>query len=271
MLVKLEDSHRSRFREDLTAHRAISQLNDADYAEKILGVSLNTFKKCVAEDSVLALKRHTFNAIVANTGLDPGRYGSGMQKPQVRTDYGGYTKADFGFMAGQYVLYRRSFLTAENIVRAVVTIEWSESKGCLTFEERLRYVSDAGVVQSFDTEGDVYMHADRMLMTFLSIKEGEVRLTMLHVPSRRTGTNLLGPIRTTGAVLTHGFPKRFYQPVVSAVAMEQLPRTRRRTALLALSKTIPPESEEFTRPAADLKIAEEHAVVLAPLLWRNRN
>lgn len=271
MLIKLNDVARRRLREDLAAHRARSALTDADYCTTVLRVSLNTLKKCLDPGPDLTIKRRTFAAIIQHAGLDPARYGGSV--PSSAGDdasHGGYSKTEFGFLAGQYLLHRRSFLTAENITRSVLEIAWDSSRGCLIFTERMRYVSDAGVTQSFDYSGDIFIHADRVLMTLVSSKEGEVRMTMLHTPSRRSGKTPLGPIRMAGVVLTHGYPKRFYQPVVGAVAVEQVMRSLTPARLLALSKTLAPGTAEFDAAAADLKVAEEHAVVFTPLLWRER-
>ncbi len=270
MLIRLKDAARRRFRDDLNAHRARSQLTDAAYAASVLRVSLNTLKKCLEPGSELTIKRRTFAAITQHAGLDSSLYGAATPAGHSETaSHGGYSRAEFGFLAGQYLLHRRSFLTAERISRSVMEIAWDGQKGCLTFTERMRYVSDGGVPQSSDYSGDVFMHADRVLMTLLAIKEGEVRMTMLHTPSRRPADNQLGPIRMAGVVLTHGYPKRFYQPVVSAVAVEQVARPRPATQLLALCKTLTPGSAEFEAAAADLRVAEEHAVVFTPLLWRD--
>lgn len=269
MLIKLTGAQRKRFRDDLAAHRAASPLTDADYAQKVLHVSLNTLKKCFDRGPALSLKRQTYNSIVSNLGLDPARYGTGPARPVAAlNNFGGYSKADFGFIAGQYVVHRRSFLTAENITRTVLEITWNEQKACLSFVERIRYVSDGGVSQAYEYAGDIYMHADRMLMNLLSIVDGEVRLMTMQTPSRRT-PNTLGPIRTAGVLLTHGYPKRFYQPVVTAVAVEQLPRARSPQQLLAMSQTLEPGSTEFKKAAADLKVAEEHSLVLTPLMFRD--
>ena len=45
--IILEGDHYARFRADLLAHRDRFPLNDADYVDQVLKISLNTFKKCV--------------------------------------------------------------------------------------------------------------------------------------------------------------------------------------------------------------------------------
>lgn len=268
MLIKLTGVQRKRFRDDLAAHRGASPLTDADYAQKVLHVSLNTLKKCFDRAPALALKRQTYNSIVSNLGLDPARYGTGPARAAgTPNSFGGYGKTEFGYIAGQYLVHRRSFLTAENITRTVLEINWNEQKGCLSFSEHIRYVSDGGVSQAYEYTGDIYMHPERMLMSMLTVQDGEVRLMVMHTPSRRTSSTS-GPIRTAGVLLTHGYPKRFYQPIVTAVAVEQLARVRSPQQLLAMSETLKPGTEECKKAAADLKVAEEHSLVLTPLMFR---
>jgi hypothetical protein len=60
MKIILEGDHYARFRADLLAHRDKFPLNDADYVDQVLKISLNTFKKCVNAAGHLALTRPTF-------------------------------------------------------------------------------------------------------------------------------------------------------------------------------------------------------------------
>ena len=57
--------------------------------------------------------------------------------------------------------------------------------------------------------------------------------------------------------------------IVTAVAVEQLPRVRSPQQLLAMSETLKPGTEDFKRAAADLKVAEEHSLALTPLMFRD--
>jgi hypothetical protein len=270
ILITLTGRQRNQLREDLLAHRATSALNDADYVRDILRVSLNTYKKCIGPVEKLSMKRHSFNNIVANTGFDPGRFGAKTVTPAQPMHFGGYTKAEYGYMVGRYFLYRRSFQNDEGITRAVLDISWSDSLSCLTFKELRRFKSDAGVLQANDMSGHIYMHAERVLMGLLAIDNGDARLTLLHVPSRTAhGTNL-GLMRTSGALLTHGYPKRFFQPVVSPITLEVVEPSKRTQSPNALCKFITPNMPEYAGVAAALQMAEEHACVMTPLVWRQK-
>ena len=76
--IILEGDHYARFRADLLAHRDKFPLNDADYVDQVLKISLNTFKKCVNAAGHLALTRPTFLHIFVSTGLNPKDYGLAM-------------------------------------------------------------------------------------------------------------------------------------------------------------------------------------------------
>ena len=101
MNIIMSGKKRVHLRSALTEHRAKSALTDAEYVRQVLGVSLNTFKKCIGPDAELTLSRHSFNRIVANAGLEPSRLGSAITAPIATTDIGGYTKVDFGYLAGR--------------------------------------------------------------------------------------------------------------------------------------------------------------------------
>ena len=268
MDITLTGRQRTQLRADLVAHRARSTLTDAEYVRTVLRVSLNTFKKCVGDGASLTLKRRSFNSIVANAGLDGRRYGAKEQAPAPPAEHGGYTKAEYGYIIGRYLLHRRSFQNGIDITRGVLDITWNDSQSCLAFNEMRRYKTPAGAWQANDIVGTIYMHPERVLMGLLAIDKGDARLTLLHIPSRHAfGTNL-GTIRTSGVVLTHGYPKRFFQPVISAVTIEAVDPSKRHLSPNALSTPIPRGSAEYNAIAEDLRIAEEHAVVLTPLMWR---
>ncbi len=122
MPIVLAGAARKRFRDAIRAHRNRSTENDASYAKDILKVSLNTFKKCVSPDDRLSLKRHSLINILKATGLDPASFGLEISLPAQGTPYGGYSRAEYSFIAGRYLLFRRSFLTGLNITRAVLDI-----------------------------------------------------------------------------------------------------------------------------------------------------
>lgn len=268
MDVVLSGRQRQQFRTALASHRTRSTLTDADYVGTVLRVSLNTFKKCVGPSPQLTLKRRSFNAIVANAGLDARRFGANEQAPLPPDEYGGYTRAEYGYMIGRYLLHRRSFQNGVDITRAVLDIAWDESRTCLTFKEMRRYKNANGTWQTNDMAGHIYMHPERVLMGMLAIDKGDVRLTLLHIPSRHAyGTNL-GTMRTSGVLLTHGYPKRFFQPVISAVTIEAVEPSKRTVSPNVLCAPVVRGSTEYDAIAEDLKVAEEHAVVLTPLMWR---
>jgi hypothetical protein len=269
MDVVLAGRQRLVFRTALLAHRAQSTLTDADYVRTILRVSLNTFKKCIGDGASLTLKRRSFNAIVANAGLDARRFGAKEQAPAPPDDFGGYTRAEYGYMIGRYLLHRRSFQNGIDITRGVLDIGWDDSRACLSFNEMRRYKNANGSWQSNDMGGHIFMHPERVLMGLLAIDKGDVRLTLLHIPSRHAyGTNL-GTIRTSGVLLTHGYPKRFFQPVVSAVTIEAVDASKRTASPNTLCAPVVRGSAEYAAIAEDLRIAEEHAIVLTPLMWRS--
>src|SRR5436309_1340455 len=94
MTISLTGRQRNRFKADLQAHRETFSLNDAEYADQVLKVSLNTYKKCVqaTNGEPLALKRHTFVSIFSNTALDPKTYGLSIAIPSQASPFGGYRK-----------------------------------------------------------------------------------------------------------------------------------------------------------------------------------
>ena len=85
MTISLSARQRARFRTDLLAHREAFSLNDAEYADQVLKVSLNTYKKCVqvSANESLALKRHTFVCIFTHSALDPKNYGLSIGVPSL--------------------------------------------------------------------------------------------------------------------------------------------------------------------------------------------
>lgn len=269
MDITLSRGERSRFRDDLVRHRARSALNDAEYVREILRVSLNTFKKCVAPGRSLTMKRRVFNTIVANTGLDATRYGSDSAVAATPMNYGGYGKAEYAYIVGRYLIYRRHFQNGVEITRAVLDIDWSDVEACLVFTEYRRQKSESGKWQANDMHGHVYMHQERVIMGLLAIDNGDTRLTLLHIPSRTAHGTDLGLMRASGVVLTHGYPKRFYQPVVSPIAIEAIEPAKRSVSPNVLCATLSPDMRDYAAAAEDLRIAVEHAVVITPLMARH--
>jgi hypothetical protein len=268
MDIKIAGPQRANLRTDVLVHRSKSSLNDVDYARSVLHVSLNTFKKCIGGDPELILKQRTFNTIVANIGGIPKRFGvvgGGALPP---SEFGGYAKADYDYLVGRYILYRRAIDNGHEITRAVLDISWTESLACLSFVETRRFNTD-GKWRSSDFKGNIYMHAERVLMGLLAIDNGDTRLTLLHIPTRHVSGSVFGGLRSSGVVLTHGYPKRFFQPVVSPVTIEAIPSTKKSMSANAICITLAPGAPDYARAAEDLRVAEEHAVVMTPLMWRD--
>jgi len=172
MSTSLSGRHLVRFSADLRAHRATFSLNDAEYADQILKISLNTFKKCVQPDGDgLLLKRNTVLNILANAGLNPRDYGLSITLPSQSSQFGGYHSSDYDHLCGRFFLYRRSFLTARNITCSVLDIRPSENHDCLAFHELHYYVSDTG---ARDEVRCVAQQPQRIGAFPLGIRVGEV-------------------------------------------------------------------------------------------------
>lgn len=265
MTISISGRHRDRFRADLRAHRETYSLNDAEYADQVLKISLNTYKKCIhsVSSARLALKRHTFVSILANACLDPKNYGLKVGVPSQASPFGGYQKSDFSFLGGRFFLYRRSFLTAGHIVRGVLEIRPSESQECLSFAELQSYVAEVGVREELLYHGDVYINRERSMLSLPSYFQGQVRLTLLQ-PERLSGAK--GKIKMRGAVLTYGNPKGHWQPTVSCVFADG-PIVDKRENARELCKTILYGSEEYSALSAELERIEEHVTIMTPLMW----
>ncbi len=264
--MHLSGQQKDRFQTDLRAHREAFSLSDADYAERVLRVSLNTYKKCVQSNGTasLSLKRHTLINIFGNAGLNPKDYGLSVTLPCQGSQFGGYLKRDYQLLCGRFFLYRRSFLTGRNITRGVLEIYANDLKECLSFHEFQRYVSDAGIPDEMHYTGDIYMNQERSLLSLPAYSEGQVRLTLLHMPHKPVGKEKL---KMRGALLTFGIPQGYWQPTVSCVYIEG-PIDGRHPAPRDLCGTIPTGTREFAALSAELVHAEERATVMTPLMWR---
>jgi hypothetical protein len=268
MSVQLIGDDRARFARDLVKHRDAYPMKDADYADRVLSVSLNTYKRCinVKDFPELAFKRHTFINIFQRAGLDPSRYGMNITLPSHGERYGGYAEADYPHLAGRFVFHRRSFLTGMNIVRGVLDITWSEQQKCYAFVESLHYVTDSGVPYETTNLGEIHIQKERNLMFLLSCEGGAVRLAMMQIPEKPGAHGASPIVRTRGALLTYGNPRDFYQPIVSAFVLEK--RSDKITGdAKKLCATIRPGTPDYTGASAELRHAEEHAVVMTPMLW----
>lgn len=263
--MNLSGRQRERFKADLRAHRETFSLNDAEYADRILRVSLNTYKKCLHTNgkAPLVLKRHTFISIFANAGLEPRNYGLSITLPGQGSQFGGYQKRNYQFLCGRFFLYRRSFLTAHNITRSIIEINVHDVKECLSFHELHYYVSDAGIREEQRYSGDVYLNQERTILSLPAYFEGQVRLTLLHMPQKPIGKE---KIKMRGALLAFGVPKGYWQPTVTCVFIEG-PLDSKHPKPRDLCKTIAHGAEEYAALSAELAHAEEHATIMTPLMW----
>ena len=104
MSISLSGRPRDRFKVDLQAHRETFSLDDGEYADQVLKVSLNTYKKCVQANGPLALKRHTFVNIFANTALDPRTMALRLAS-RARSRRSADTRRRLKFLCGRFFLY----------------------------------------------------------------------------------------------------------------------------------------------------------------------
>ena len=269
MTISLSGRHRHRFRADLQAHRETFALNDAEYADQILKVSLNTYKKCVQSggSAPLSLKRHTFVNIFAHTALDPKNYGLSIGVPSQASPFGGYQKDEFRFLCGRFFLYRRSFLTARYITRSILDLRPSQAQECLSFSELHYYTSEVGVRAEIHYHGDVHINQERSILSLPAFTQGQVRLTLLQ-PERPDRLGSKGRIKMRGAVLAFGNPKGHWQPTVSGVFVDgPIDDKDKRLHARDLCKTIQDTSEDYAALCGELARVEEHATIMTPLMW----
>jgi hypothetical protein len=264
MTISLIGRQRDRFKADLQAHRETFSLNDAEYADQILKVSLNTYKKCVQSTGrgPLALKRHTFVSIFTNTALDPKSYGLPVGVPSQVSPFGGYQKSEFRHLCGRFLLYRRSFLTARHITRSILEIRVSDSQECLSFNELHYYTSEVGGREEIRYHGDVYINQERSILSLPAYWHGQVRLTLLQ--PERLGSR--GKIKMRGALLAFGNPKGYWQPTVSGIFVDG-PVAEKAGDPRDLCTTVLDGSPEYAALSAELARVEEHATIMTPLMW----
>ena len=81
------------------------------------------------------------------------------------------------------------------------------------------------------------------------------------------GALKLGPIKIHGALLAHGFPKGYFQPVISPVQLESVPPGTS-GEIAKLTKTIGTDDADYDRIDRDLRHAEENAIVMTSLIAR---
>jgi hypothetical protein len=252
-------------------HRQNYEISEADYVNNVLDVALNTYKKCIAiDDTPLVLKRSTVLGLLKATRIAPEEIGLDIALPGTVDQYGGYDPKDYAFLVGQYYIYRRSFLTAENIVRGVLEIRIDLQKRCLGFEEYNNYVSDGGMQDDNLYTGDIHLNTERSLYSLLSMDKGQPRLIMTQGPvcDGKTPAAALdrGGIKFRGALLTYGKGKGVWQPTVSAIAMESL-HSREWKQARGRSQTLYPADPDFVLADRELTFAEKFATVMTPLMY----
>ena len=266
MTITLRGRARAKLRTDLSAHRQTFTLNDADYASEVLKVSLNTFKKCLQTSGspALSLSRGTFVRIFANAELDPKDYGVHASLPLRGTIFGGYDKRDYKYLCGRYFLYRRTFLTGQNITCSIIEIFMNETKECLSFHEIHFYVSDSGVRDEQHYYGDIHLNQERTILSMPAHFEGQVRLTLVHMPQKLSPRET---VKMRGALLAFGIPKGYWQPVLASVFIEG-PITGRNPDLKQLCRTIRAGTDEFGRLSAELAHTETHSTINTAVMWQ---
>lgn len=107
------------------------------------------------------------------------------------------------------------------------------------------------------------------MMGLLCIDRGDARLTLLHVPPRHAFASKLGTSESLGVVVTHGYPKRFFQPVVSPIAIKSVEPRKRHDPPETLCKVLKPGNAEYDTAHQHLRIAEEQSCEMTSLTWRS--
>ncbi len=271
MNIQLSSGARTRLRNDVAAHRAGAGVTDKEYAEDILGISLNTLKKILntTDRKSLVLKQATFVAICRNASLSPETYDVPLKIGARGTPYGSYTREDYDYLEGTYTIHRRSFLTAENIIRGALEISWDDRQQCLVFLEHHSYSTDSGVPYEASYRGHLHIRRDRNIIGMVQLWNGEARLTLVNTPDRPTDTPPnRARIKARGAMLTYGNPRDFYQPIITAIVVEQVSKKTGGGNLNQLCKTLKRGTDEYKQISGELKHAEDQTVVMTPLMWR---
>ena len=244
MTISLSARQRVRFRTDLLAHREAFSLNDAEYADQVLKVSLNTYKKCVqlSANKSLALKRHTLRLHLHPLSPGSEKLWSFHRRSRVRYRHSADTKRmNFASFVVAFFSLGARFLTARQVTRSLLEIRPSESQECLSFNELHYYTAEVGVREEIRYHGDVYMNQERTILSMPAYLQGQVRA---HPPAAGTAEQQ-GKDQDAGAVLAFGNPKGYWQPTVSCVFVDG-PIEDKRTNPRDLCKTIVDGSEEHT-------------------------
>ena len=103
--------------------------------------------------------------------------------------------------------YRRSLLTTQSINRCVLEIRLNDVKECISFHEMQHYVSDAGVRDEQHYYGDIYLNQERSILSLPAYHEGQVRLTLIHIPQvplKKERLKMRGAFRHSGCQKAFG-------------------------------------------------------------------
>ncbi len=273
--IALESAPRAILRHALIKHRLRHELNEAEYVKSVLKIALNTYKKCVAvEDAALILKRGTLMSLLKATRLAPVALGLDIEMPSIVEQFGNYDPHNFAYLVGTYFLHRRSFQSANNIVRGVLEIHIDEQKRCLCFEEYNNYLSDGGMPDQNRYTGDIHVDEERSVFSFLALVAGKPRLmTTQGAVWDNIGTAASldrGGIRLRGALLAHGRGRGVSQPTITAVALESL-HNREWKQARTKCRTITPDDAEFALAERELIYAEDLSTVMTPMIHVRRS
>jgi hypothetical protein len=174
MTISLTGQHRDRFIAELRAHRETFLISEAEYAEQVQKVSLNTYKKCVrsAGRAPLKLKRHTLISVCTCVGLDPKAFGFAIGIPAQISPFGGYRKDDYGFLTGTFFLIGARFTPA--ISRAASRDLSERYQRMPEFTNCTTSPSPARDEQHYG--GDVHLNEERTVLSMPAYFGGQVRL-----------------------------------------------------------------------------------------------
>lgn len=262
--TRLTGKHLERFVRDLRKHRSGYAANDYTYANDVLKVSLNTYKKCIRsiEEGELSLQRSKLINILSHADFDPTTYGLNVAIQGPDNRFGNYQKSKFDYLCGRYLIYRRSFLTARDITCSVLDIEQSKLQECLSFVERHHYTSESQQVQQFEYAGDIYMDEGQALLSLPAYENGKVRLMQL------IAERVNKQVKLRGALLTFGSPKGIWQPTISCVYAVG-PTKSDEAHARDLCKTIDNSSKDFEEISAHLEHVERFTTIVTPLMFKS--
>ena len=238
-------------------------MNDYTYANDILNVSLNTYKKCVQSAAVgtLSLQRSKLISILSRADLDPEAYNLNIVLQGSDKRFGDYQKAKFQHLCGRHLIYQRSFLTARDISCGVLTIAPSKVQDCLTFIERHRHDPDPGQQHRREYRGDIYIDEDQALLSLPAYESGKVRLMQL-IPER-----IDNAITMRGALLAFASPKGIWQPTMSCVYTVG-PINDENSIDWDLCRVISNDDAEFVSLSSHLEHVEQFTTNITPLMFQ---